>query len=127
MADFTPRKIKFKAWDEEHRLLMRLNSIECSKGELIKKNHILLQFTGLLDKDGEEIYDMDVLFISLDKYIVFWNETKNGWYYSPVSSRDNHSPFLVKDAERMKRFGNFFELSKEALDPDSYRGKKTIS
>ena len=125
MPDFTPRKIKFKAWDEEHRLLMRLNSIECSKGELVKKNHVLLQFTGLLDKEGEEIYDMDVLFVSLDKYIVFWNDVKNGWYFSPLSNRENHSPFLIKDAERMKRFGNFFELSKDALDPDSYRSKKT--
>ena len=125
MSDFIPRKIKFKAWDQEHRLLMRLNSIECSKGELIKKNHVLLQFTGLLDKEGEEIYDMDVLFISLDKYIVFWNDTKNGWYFSPLSKRENHNPFLAKDAERMKRFGNFFELSKDALDPDAYRDKKT--
>jgi len=64
---------------------------------------------------------MDVLFISLDKYVVFWNETKNGWYYSPLANRENQSPFLMKDAEKMKRFGNFFELSKEALD-----FKKTI-
>ncbi len=116
MDDFTPRKIKFKAWDQEHKLLMRLNSIECSKGELIKKNHILLQFTGLLDKEGEEIYDMDVLLISLDKYIVFWNSVKNGWYYSPLSNRENQTSFLAKDAERMKRFGNLFELSKDALE-----------
>ncbi len=121
MADYTSRKIKFKAWDQEHKLLMRLNSIECSKGELIKKGHILLQFTGLLDKAGEEIYDMDVLFISLDKYIVFWNEVKNGWYHSPLSNQENQSPFLKKDAERMKRFGNYFELSKEGLE-----FKKTI-
>ena len=119
--DFVPRKIKFKAWDKEHKLLMRLNSIECSKGELIKKNHVLLQFTGLLDKEGEEIYDMDVLFISLDKYIVFWNDVKNGWYFSPLGNRGNQTPFLTKDAEKMKRFGNYFELSKEALE-----FKKTI-
>ncbi|MBS1486400.1 MAG: hypothetical protein JST43_02330 [Bacteroidetes bacterium] len=122
MADFIPRKIKFKAWDQEHHLLMRLNNIECSKGELIKKNHILLQFTGLHDKDGEEIYDMDVLLVSLDKYIVFWNELKNGWYFSPLSHRENQSPFISKEAERMKRFGNYFELSTENLEL-----RKTIS
>ena len=121
MADYIPRKIKFKAWDQEHRLLMRLNSIDCNKGELIKKNHVLLQFTGLTDKEGEEIYDMDVLFISLDKYIAFWNASKNGWYYAPLSHRENQLPFLAKDAERMKRFGNYFELSTDALD-----FKKTI-
>jgi hypothetical protein len=116
IGEFTPRKIKFKAWDKEHRLLMRLNSIECSKGELMKKDHVLLQFTGLLDKEGEEIYEMDILFISLEKYIVFWNEKQNGWSYSLLSNREYHSPFLATDAEKMKRFGNFFELSAEALE-----------
>jgi hypothetical protein len=113
MADFRHRKIKFKAWDTQHRLLMRLNSIDCIKGELIKKDHVLLQFTGLLDKDGEEIYDLDILTISLERYIVFWNEAQNGWFYSPVKNRDSHSPFLFKVAAGMKRFCNSFELTEK--------------
>jgi hypothetical protein len=108
--EFKKRKIKFKAWDQDSRLLMRLNSIECNKGELVKKDHILLQFTGLLDKDGEEIYEMDVLLVSLDKYLVFWNESLNGWYYSPLADLNTRSPFLTNDAVRMKRFCSYFEL-----------------
>lgn len=123
MEEFTPRKIKFKAWDTEHKLLMRLNSIECSKGELIKKNHILLQFTGLLDKEGNEIYEMDILLVSLEKYIVFWNESQNGWSYSLLSNQKNRTPFLAKDAEKMKRFGNYFELSNDGLNPNLFQGK----
>jgi len=114
--DFKKRKIKFKAWDEEHRLLMRLNSIECNKGELIKKNHILLQFTGLLDKDGEEIYEMDVLLASLEKRVVFWNETKNGWYYSPLSNLDTQVPLLLLEAGQMKRFCSYFELQSKVKE-----------
>lgn len=111
MNDFQPRKIKFKAWDTEHRLLMRLNSIDCNKGELVKKNHILLQFTGMYDKEGEEIYEQDILMISLDKYVVFWNETKNGWYFSPLKDKNSFAPFLAKEASTMKRFCSFFELT----------------
>lgn len=112
--DFKKRKIKFKAWDQQHRLLMRLNSIDCNKGELFKKDHVLLQFTGLFDKDGEEIYEMDILLESLEKQVVFWNETKNGWYYSPILNPDTQVPLLLNDAERMKRFCSYFELqSKE--------------
>ena len=109
MRDFHPRKIKFKAWNKEARLLMRLNSIECNKGELLKKDHILLQFTGLYDKEGNEIYDHDVLLIYSDKYLVIWNEEKNGWYYTPVNSEDTQ-PFLAPVAEKMKRFCSVFEL-----------------
>lgn len=108
--EFKKRKIKFKAWDQEHRLLMRLNSIDCNKGELFKKNHVLLQFTGLYDKDGEEIYEMDVLLVSLEKLVVFWNESKNGWYYSPLLNSNTQVPLLDVEAARMKRFCNYFEL-----------------
>lgn len=108
--EFKKRKIKFKAWDQESRLLMRLNSIECNKGELVKKDHILLQFTGLYDKEGEEIYEMDVLLVSLDKFVVFWNESQNGWFYSPLTDPNARTPFLINDSERMKRFCSYFEL-----------------
>ncbi|MEK6782417.1 MAG: YopX family protein [Bacteroidota bacterium] len=109
-TDFKPRKIKFKAWDKEARLLMRLNSIECQKGELFKKDHILLQFTGLLDKEGEEIYDRDVLLIHYEKFMVFWNEEKNGWFFSSIEKPGMQEPFLGNMAEKMKRFCSYFEL-----------------
>ncbi len=108
--DLKARKIKFKAWDQEHRLLMRLNNIECNKGELFKKDHVLLQFTGLLDKDGEEIYEMDVLLVSLEKLVVFWSDVKNGWFYSPVLTPEIQTPLLHSDAASMKRFCSYFEL-----------------
>ncbi len=108
--DFKPRKIKFKAWDTDARLLMRLNSIECQKGELFKKDHILLQFTGLYDKEGEEIYDRDVLLIHYEKFMVFWNDEKNGWFYSAIEKLDVQEPFLGNVAEKMKRFCSYFEL-----------------
>lgn len=108
---FNPRKIKFKAWNTDTRLLMRLNSIDCNKGELFKKDHILLQFTGLHDKAGEEVYDMDVLLIYSDKHVVFWDATKGGWFYSPIDNQENRLPFLEPEAAKMKRFCSYFELS----------------
>jgi len=109
MVEFKSRKIKFKAWNTDTRLLMRLNSIECNRGELFKKDHILLQFTGLCDKEGDEIYDQDILLISSEKYLVFWNEEKNGWFYRPLQ-KQSAEPFLTPVAEKMKRFSSYFEL-----------------
>jgi YopX protein len=108
--EFKKRKIKFKAWDQEHKLLMRLNSIDCNKGELMKKNHVLLQFTGLYDKDGEEIYEMDVLLLSLEKLVVFWNESKSGWYHASLKNPNIHLPLLDVGTGQMKRFCSYLEL-----------------
>ncbi|MCB0491953.1 MAG: hypothetical protein KDC93_06000 [Cyclobacteriaceae bacterium] len=110
MNHFVSRKIKFKAWNSEAKLLMRLNSIDCNKGELFRKDHILLQFTGLLDKEQEEIYEMDILLIYSEKYLVFWNAQQNGWYFSKLDNPTESSPFLGANAGGMKRLGSYFEL-----------------
>ena len=105
-----PRKIKFKAWNTTTRLLMRLHSIDCHKGELIKPNHLLLQFCGLTDKEGEEIYDMDVLLIYSDMYVVNWDHGLSGWVYAPLKQLDQRKPFLQEDAIKMKRFCSYLEI-----------------
>lgn len=107
---FKQRKIKFKAWNRDTRLLMRLDSIDCNKGELIKKDHVLLQFTGLYDREGEEIYDMDVLLIYTDRFVVFWNEERGGWFYSPIQTPAQGQQLLESQSGKMKRFCSFFEL-----------------
>jgi YopX protein len=76
---FQPRKLKFKAWNDSTGLMMRLHAIDCVKGELVKKDHQLLQFTGMVDKQGEELYELDVVMIDVDRYCIHWDDTLNGW------------------------------------------------
>lgn len=121
VPEFKPRKIKFRAWDKESNLLMRLNSIDCHRGELFKKGHILLQFTGMLDKNGDEIYEMDTLLISSEKFVVYWNEEKNGWFYFSVRNPGETQIFLAWQAGKMVRLGNFYELGAK---PPAQRDKR---
>jgi hypothetical protein len=103
----------FKAWNKESRLMMRLNSIDCVRGELVKKEHVLLQFTGLYDKQQDELYDMDVVLIGSERFVLRWSEENNGWCYEALK-KDKPYQLLTKEAARtMIRLCSFFESSGE--------------
>lgn len=109
MDFYMPRKLAFKAWNKDARLLMRLDSIECAKGELFKHDHILLQFTGLVDSQRDELYEMDVVLIDSVKYVIRWSDERCGWTYLALA--DNGSPHLltIEAARKMIRLCNYFE------------------
>jgi hypothetical protein len=112
MSFYSPRKLKFKAWNEESGLLMRLDSIECYKGELVKKGHILLQFTGLHDKLDEEVYDMDVLLLHYEKFILYWDEKIRTWKLSSLDPNKKEELQLEKVRE-MNRLCSYFESNRK--------------
>jgi len=110
MEFFTPRKLKFKAWNTETKLLMRLNSIENIRGELMEQKHILLQFTGLYDQEGDELYDMDVLLKGSEKLIISWNTDTNGLRIYLMDNPEQTFTNLQQIALQARKLGNFFEL-----------------
>jgi hypothetical protein len=108
---YSVRKLKFKAWNTETRLLMRLNSIDCVRGELMKKDHILLQFTGLFDDQGEEVYDMDVLLGDSGKFMVRWEGDLHGWKLSALDTPAGAALPLDR-VVKMRRLCSYFESLK---------------
>jgi len=109
MEEFQPRKFKFKAWNKDARLLLKLGTIECVQGELYKKNHILLQYTGLKDKHDEEIYEMDILLKSDQRFLVRWNDHQNGWCIQALAGQDPAIALHKEMAMELKRLCNYFE------------------
>ncbi len=128
------KEIKFRVWDNaskemwksgETRLLYndslklsyKQNFIITSEGELrvcqfypdgVTMNYwngIALQFTGLKDKNGKEIYHKDMVRYYEELWTVEWNENSSSF---EVLSLDKNEVMAMGDS-RMEIIGNIYE------------------
>ena len=117
------REIKFRAWREGNPYSMIYNPLHrCDAGNVLDKKEIykdwiLMQYTGLKDKDGVEIYEGDILNYQ-DKYIckVEW---KNGgfvfMYTDGVENIASESWYAPSDVKITEVIGNIYQ-NKELLN-----------
>lgn len=110
------RTIKFRAWDKENKRMIDSSSSQSvffPADGLGLPQYELMQFTGLLDQEGEEVYEGDVVEgnpIGSNGTIigkVVW--LNDGWFVSDETDRDNEKRLHYDFFGRIKKLGNVHE------------------
>ena len=78
------REIKFRAWDKEQAKMkkdFRFDEFNDVNDYFADNDFVFMQFTGLKDKNGKEIYEGDILLLP-DKELgeVFWGRRYVGFW-----------------------------------------------
>ena len=133
------REIKFRAWDKENEKMMKVSSLHLENKEIsVKENGTfrlfrmqdLMQYTGLKDKNGKEIYEGEIVLIKLDETST-WHKTvvgfKKGAFIANLIDKEDyvyifHHGFTGDDFEII---GNVYE-NKNLLEENKWANTKYI-
>jgi hypothetical protein len=105
------REIKVRFWLTEKKQMTSPYHIDCllDGGWHDIGGHVTLQFTGLKDKNGKEIYEGDVI-KSGHTFIVVWDEDEAAFGMQPLPLSGNDVILFVSwDADPIEVMGNIYE------------------
>lgn len=108
------REFKFRAWSTISDGFIEPIVINGLTGRLVDSNAIVMQYTGLKDKNGKEIYEGDIVRNNHNaNFYVFWQEDECRWRllgsYGDEITGNSGIMFNARNLEGSEVIGNIME------------------
>lgn len=110
------RPIKFRAWSEEFRTMSEAIDLLPKEGQKTQQTWVysetqIMQFTGLLDKNGKEIYEGDVVKDSVGTMQVFFDDGQFLMQGKVAKQRGFYGWKAITARNHVEIIGNIYENS----------------
>lgn len=110
------REIKFRAWQDNDGAVGSRMNYDVLKDSTLSQVESwgwkLMQFTGLKDKNGEEVFEGDILSTNMREHEVLWDEESAGWV---IKDR--------KDGYVQKLYQGFMDAAEPRVSSNIYEGE----
>jgi uncharacterized phage protein (TIGR01671 family) len=111
------REIKFKAFDIQNKRFMECDSLEGLFAHYENRSIELMQFTGLYDKNGKEIYEGDIVKWSNEMGFVVYHKEYGRFSVAWKTDLDNYlengfhgtARLLKNEEDPLEIIGNIYE------------------